>query len=98
MILDHSGPELAAMQYAAAQKMTIYAGLIAALLNPFDVGYEPLSAVLAALALMCTVAVTVGCIESLVARLRMGSVPRYLMSASLLAALCLGAAGWIGRS
>jgi hypothetical protein len=37
MVLDHSGPELAAMQYAAAIKMTIYAGLIAALLNPFDV-------------------------------------------------------------
>ena len=36
MVLDHSGPELAAMQYAAALKMTIYAGLIAALLNPFD--------------------------------------------------------------
>jgi formate hydrogenlyase subunit 4 len=36
MVLDHSGPELAAMQYAAAIKMTVYAGLIAALLNPFD--------------------------------------------------------------
>jgi len=26
MILDHSGPELAAMQYASAMKMTTYAG------------------------------------------------------------------------
>ena len=44
---------------------------------------------------MCAVAVTVGCVESLVARLPMRSVPRYLMAASLLAGLSLGAAGWM---
>ena len=93
MILDHSGPELAAMQYAAALKMTMYAGLIAALLNPISATRAPQASIAAALALMCAVAVTVGCVESLVARLPMRSVPRYLMAASLLAALCLGAAG-----
>ena len=91
MILDHSGPELAAMQYAAALKMTMYAGLIAALL--ISATRAPQASIAAALALMCAVAVTVGCVESLVARLPMRSVPRYLMAASLLAALCLGAAG-----
>jgi formate hydrogenlyase subunit 4 len=95
MILDHSGPELAAMQYAAALKMTTYAGLIAALLNPISADSAPLASIAAALALMCAVAVTVGCVESLVARLAMRSVPRYLMAASLLAALCLGLAGWM---
>ncbi|HPU53346.1 MAG TPA: NADH-quinone oxidoreductase subunit H, partial [Burkholderiaceae bacterium] len=45
MILDHSGPELAAMQYAAAVKMTVYAGLIEALLNPIDPPSHPLAAV-----------------------------------------------------
>ncbi len=98
MILDHSGPELAAMQYAAGLKMTIYAGLIAALLNPFDVATAPLAAVPAALLIMALVAVAVGCVESLTARLRMSLVPRYLMLASLLAALCLGGAGWLVRS
>lgn len=99
MVLDHSGPELAAMQYAAAVKMTLYAGLIAALLNPFDPFANPLPALLAALALMAAVAVLVGCVESLVARLRLRWVPRYLMLASALAALGLGAAGWIaGRA
>jgi formate hydrogenlyase subunit 4 len=98
MVLDHSGPELAAMQYAAALKMTVYAGLIAALLNPVDATAAPLFSVLAALLIMATVAVTVGCIESLVARLPLRQVPRYLMLASLLAALCLLAAGWTGRS
>ncbi len=98
MVLDHSGPELAAMQYAAALKMTVYAGLIAALLNPVDATVAPAFSLLAALLIMATVAVTLGCIESLVARLPMRQVPRYLMLASLLAALCLLAAGWTVRS
>jgi formate hydrogenlyase subunit 4 len=98
MILDHSGPELAAMQYAAALKMTMYAGLIAALLNPFDPLTHTALCLLASLAIMACVAVAVGCVESLVARLRMRLVPAYLMLASLGAALCLGAAGWLARA
>jgi formate hydrogenlyase subunit 4 len=97
MILDHSGPDLAAMQYASAIKMTTYAGLIAALLNPFDPLAAPTACLLSSLFVMGAVAVAVGCVESLVARLRMRLVPRYLMSASLLAAACLGASGWLTR-
>lgn len=95
MILDHSGPELAAMQYASAIKMTTYAGLIAALLNPFDPQRDALAAVLASLFAMAGVAVAVGCVESLVARLRMRLVPHYLVLASVMAAASLGAAGWL---
>jgi formate hydrogenlyase subunit 4 len=98
MILDHSGPELAAMQYASALKMTTYAGLIAVLLNPFDPLTTPLACTMASLLIMAGVAMAVGCVESLVARLRMRWVPRYLLLASLMAALCLGAAGWMGRT
>ena len=97
MVLDHSGPELAAMQYASAIKMAMYAGLIAALVNPFDPLSAPAASVLTSLIIMGAVALAVGCVESLVARLSMRLVPRYLMSASLLAALCLGAAGWWAR-
>jgi formate hydrogenlyase subunit 4 len=85
MILDHSGPELAAMQYAAALKMTLYAGLIAALINPFNPLADPVGGVLVSLALMLTVAVVVGCIESLSARLPMRWVPAYLLIASVAA-------------
>jgi len=85
MILDHSGPELAAMQYAAALKMTLYSGLIAALINPFNPLTDPLVGVLVSLALMLTVAVVVGCIESLNARLPMRWVPAYLLIASVAA-------------
>jgi formate hydrogenlyase subunit 4 len=83
MILDHSGPELAAMQYAAALKITFYAGLIAALLNPFDPWLMPLPAFLFGVIMMLLVALVVGCIESLTARLPMRWVPRYLWLAGL---------------
>jgi formate hydrogenlyase subunit 4 len=96
MILDHSGPELAAMQYAAAVKMTVYAGLIAALLNPIDPASHPLAAVACAWAIMATVAIAVGCVESLVARLRMRWVPPYVWIASGAAVLCMVAVGWGG--
>lgn len=98
MVLDHSGPELAAMQFASAVKMSTYAGLIAALLNPFSAHAQPAFAVLASLAIMGAVAVAVGCVESLVARLRMRLVPGYLMLASALAGGSLLLAGWLGRA
>jgi formate hydrogenlyase subunit 4 len=98
MVLDHSGPELAAMQFAAALKMTIYAGLIAALLNPFNPLTQTALCGVASLLIMAGVAVAVGCVESLTARLRLRLVPVYLMLASAGAALCLGAAGWLARA
>jgi len=98
MILDHSGPELAALQYASALKLTTYAGLIAALVSPFDPGVNPLACVLFSLATIAGVAVVVGCIESLFARIRLRWVPGYLMLASVVAAGCLSAAGWLWRT
>lgn len=82
MILDHSGPELAAMQYAAALKMTLYAGLIAALINPIDPQVAPVAAIGVSLGLMLLVALLVGCIESLTARLPMRWVTRYVLIGS----------------
>lgn len=96
MVLDHSGPDLAAMQYAAALKMTLYAGLIAALLNPFNPLTEPALAIVVAVLLMLAVAVVVGCFESLMARLPMRAVPRYALLASgaaLLSMLAVGLGG-----
>jgi formate hydrogenlyase subunit 4 len=93
MLLDHSGPELAAMQYAAALKMTLYAGLIAALLNPFDPLLAPLAATLFSLGAMLAVAVAVGCVESLSARLPLRWVPGYVLLASALALLAMALVG-----
>ena len=96
MILDHSGPELAAMQLSAALKMSLYAGLIAALINPFSPTESPLACALASLGLMLAVALVVGTIESLSARLPMRWVTRYLSIASaaaLLAMVVIGLGG-----
>jgi formate hydrogenlyase subunit 4 len=93
MILDHSGPELAAMQFSAALKMTLYAGLISALINPFSPADAPLACALASLGLMLAVALVVGIIESLSARLPMRWVTRYLSIASAAALLAMAVIG-----
>jgi len=93
MILDHSGPELAAMQYAAALKMTLYAGLIAALINPVDPQVAPVAAIGVSLGLMLLVALLVGCIESLTARLPMRWVTRYVLISSGAALLSMVVVG-----
>lgn len=93
MILDHSGPELAAMQFAAALKMTLYAGLIAALVNPFNPLTSPVACVLASFGLMLAVALVVGCVESLTARLPMRWVTHYLLIASASALGCMVVVG-----
>jgi formate hydrogenlyase subunit 4 len=93
MVLDHSGPELAAMQYAAALKMTMYAGLIAALLNPFDPLVIPVAAVLFSVAAMLGVGFAVGCVESLSARLPMRWVPKYVLLASAFSLLAMAFVG-----
>ena len=102
MILDHSGPDLAAMQYAAALKMTLYAGLIAALLNPLISALAPVDApltvALVSLGLMLAVGLVIGAVESLSARLPLRWVPRYILiaSASALAAMAVVAYGAYG--
>lgn len=96
MVLDHSGPELAAMQYAAGLKMTLYAGLIATLLNPFHPQQQPWLALGSGVALMLGVAVLQGCVESLMARLPLPQVPRYIWLAGWLAGSAALAVGIVG--
>lgn len=98
MILDHSGPELAAMQYAAGLKLTLYAGLMATLLNPIDPLAAPMAASGVAVLLMFAVAVVVGCVESLMARLPLHWVPRYVWLAGWLVALAALVVGVTGGS
>ena len=79
MILDHSGPDLAAMEYGAALKLAIGSALLAALLNPFGSHSPRLLVAVTHLALMVVVDVFVGTTESTLARLRLSAVPRYLL-------------------
>lgn len=84
MILDHSGPELAIVQYASAVKMTFFAGIIGALFNPFSASDGPLNAILAAgfaVASLLAIACLIGLTESLTARLRFRALPLFAFSA-----------------
>ena len=101
MVLDHSGPELAFVEYAAALKMWIFGLLIAGVLLP--VAFGPLftheGAIgqhgliglvfngLGTLLLVLLIAVLVGLVESLMARMRMERVPQVLTLAASFAGL-----------
>jgi formate hydrogenlyase subunit 4 len=94
MILDHSGPDLAAVQYAAAMKMTLCAALIAGLLNPLRASDGLGLAIAVNLALMVGVAVAVGFVESLVARLKLRAVPQYILVGGVSATVALLVTAW----
>ncbi len=89
MVLDHSGPDLAALQAGAAIKLTVGLSLLAALLNPF-VGNASLAVVgLANVLVTLLLAVALGTVESVMARLKMRSVPQYVVVAIVAAGVAL---------
>lgn len=93
MILDHSGPDLAAIQWAAAIKLFLCSSMIATLLNPWA-GQEGLPCLAANVLLCCAVAALVGTIESLIARLKLRSVPQYIVVAFASGVIALLATAW----
>ncbi len=93
MILDHSGPDLAAIQLAAAIKLFLCSSMIATLLNPWA-GQEGLPCLAANVLLCCAVAALVGTIESLIARLKLRSVPQYIVVAFASGVIALLATAW----
>jgi formate hydrogenlyase subunit 4 len=93
MVLDHSGPDLAAIQYGSALKLYVAASLVATLFNPWAGTGSALGAAVN-LGLCVVVAVLVGTVESLVARLRMRAVPRYIAVGLAAATVALLAHGW----
>jgi len=94
MILDHAGPELAALQYAGAMKLTLGAALVAALVDPLRGGGDPWLAAAVRLGLLAAVAVAVGTVESLVARLKLKAVPQYVFVAGASAFVALLLTAW----
>jgi formate hydrogenlyase subunit 4 len=83
MVLDHSGPLLGVVLYGAAVKLFVLSAVVLHILMPFQTGQ-----VVADWALfgagMLGVAVVVGIIESLMARLQLRHVPTLLVAALLL--------------
>ncbi len=88
MVLDHSGPDLAAVTYGSCLKLWLFASLTASLAVPVGAGNPYLGAAVHLLAVLA-VAALVGVVESVTARLRLVMVPRFLAAAGALALLSL---------
>jgi formate hydrogenlyase subunit 4 len=84
MILDHSGPDLALILLGSALKLAIFSALVAGVFVPIagSTGWLAFGQTLAGLLL---VAVAVGVVESVMARLRLTRVPQLLVGSGALA-------------
>jgi len=93
MVLDHTGPDLAMIEYGAALKLWAFGSLVVGALAPRTGRWPADFAV--GLAGLLAVAVATGIAESVMARLRLTRVPQLLVAASVLAvlALAMGIAG-----
>lgn len=85
MVLDHSGPAFGMILYGASLKLFVFAALVERLAVPFNTGSLWLDWPLFLLG-MLVVAVSIGVVESTMARLRLTHIPILLAAACLLAA------------
>ena len=83
MVLDHSGPDLGYIHYAAALKLWILGGLLVGLVVPVRTGIVWLDG-LAMLLGMAVLAAVIGMIESAMARYRLVHVPQFIVGAATL--------------
>lgn len=85
MVLDHSGPALGMILYSAALKLFLFAALIVRLVLQPVTG-APWLEFLSFIAGILIVAIGIGVVESMMARLRLPHVPVLLVAACLLSA------------
>jgi len=86
MVLDHSGPDLAYIHYAAALKFWVLGVLLVGLAVPVRSGNIWLDGV-ATLLGMALLAGVIGMIESAMARYRLAHVPQFIVGAATLSAV-----------
>ena len=88
MVLDHSGPDFAMIQYGAMLKLWVLGALLVGILVPVRSSWW-IADLAAGVGGMGALAVLVGAIESTIARLRLVRVPQFLVAASVLSILAL---------
>lgn len=88
MVLDHSGPDFGIILYSAALKLWAMSALLVGLVVPVHTG-NPWVDVPAALAGTMLLAVVIGVIESVMARLRLLRVPQLLVGAGAISVIAL---------
>jgi formate hydrogenlyase subunit 4 len=85
MVLDHSGPAFGLILYGASMKLFVLGALLVRTVIPCN-SLTPLLGWVVFLAGMFLLAVVIGVVESVVARLRMVRIPQLLVTACLLCA------------
>ncbi|HVY29877.1 MAG TPA: NADH-quinone oxidoreductase subunit H [Polyangiaceae bacterium] len=93
MVLDHSGPDLAAIQLGAAIKLFVGCSLVASLASPWA-GRPGLLTSVVHLGLCLVIAAVIGTIESVSARLKLRTVPQYIAIAVACGGVALLATIW----
>jgi formate hydrogenlyase subunit 4 len=84
--LDYSGPDLALVLYGAALRMTLMTALpVLVLVAPAR--RSPAATLALLVGGVLAIAILVGVVESVMARLRVSRVPQFLVAASVLASL-----------
>src|SRR6266446_4684367 len=86
MVLDHSGPDLGIIQYAAALKLWVIGSLLVGLVAPLH-GAAPVLDGAAMLFGMAGLSLVIGMIESAMARYRLVQVPQFIVGAATLSAV-----------
>ena len=86
MVLDHSGPNMALILYGAALKLWFFAALVAGLITPALPLWQQMGL---RVGIVLLLAVVVGIVESVMARLRMERVAYLLGAAAIMGMLTL---------
>ena len=84
MVLDHSGPDLALIELGSYLKLFFYSTFVARLIFPFNMGNTYLNICTFCGALIVVYTCT-GIMESVIARLRMDKVPKFILTSFALA-------------
>ena len=85
MVLDHGGPALGLILYGAALKLFVFSAVVARLVVPVGLPTDA-GAWATSIAALLAVAITIGVVESTMARLRLTHIPSLLVAACLLSA------------
>ncbi|SJZ51717.1 Formate hydrogenlyase subunit 4 [Trichlorobacter thiogenes] len=88
MVLDHSGPAFGLILYGAALKLFVLGAVFVNLALPFKSG-NLLIDWIAFVAAMLLLAVLIGVVESVMARLRLIRIPQLLVAATILSAFAM---------
>ncbi len=88
MVLDHSGPAFGMILYGAAMKLLVLGALVVRLALPWQTGNGSLDA-LVFLGGQLLLAVLIGVVESVMARLRLVRIPQMLIGTTLISVFAL---------